>query len=73
MEPAVFPFGAPAGGGPSALAIGGRHTLAAIEEAHIEAVLKTCETQDDAAEILGVDPSTLWRRKQRGATSSRKR
>ncbi len=70
VEPAVFPFTASTD---SALAIGGRHTLAAIEEAHIAAVLKTCETQDDAAEILGVDPSTLWRRKQRGATSSRKR
>jgi NtrC-family two-component system response regulator AlgB len=62
VEPSAFPF---TGNGFAAVAVGGPYTVAAIEAAHIDAVLSACSTQDEAAEILGVDPSTLWRRKQR--------
>ena len=50
-------------------AVGGRCSLAELEAAHIDAVLAATETQDEAAAILGVDPSTLWRRKQRNGGS----
>ena len=67
VEAAAFPF--EAGSKASRLEIGGPHSLASIEEAHIDAVLAGASTQDDAAAILDVDPSTLWRRKQRNGTS----
>ena len=70
VEPSAFPF---VGGADRPVSIGGRHTAAAVEAAHIDAVLATAATQEEAAEILGVDPSTLWRRKQRsqeGATAA---
>lgn len=42
-------------------------TLEALERAHIAAVVATSPTLDSAAGMLGVDPSTLWRkRKQYG-------
>jgi NtrC-family two-component system response regulator AlgB len=45
--------------------LGGRTTLAAIERCHILGVLAECETREEAAKILGIDPSTLWRRLKR--------
>ena len=63
VESATFPFAGTRSTRP--LAIGGPHPLAAIEEAHIRAVVASCGTQEEAAGILGVDPSTLWRRRRR--------
>jgi NtrC-family two-component system response regulator AlgB len=45
--------------------VGGDFTLDTIERAHIEAVLARAATQEDAARILGIDASTLWRKKKR--------
>ncbi|MEO8360791.1 MAG: sigma-54 dependent transcriptional regulator [Vicinamibacteria bacterium] len=63
VEASAFPFRPEASRG--SVSVGGKHSLASIEDAHIEAVLAGCATQDEAAVILDVDPSTLWRRKQR--------
>src|SRR6185436_1485854 len=63
VEPSAFPFSTDTRG--AGVLVGGRHSLADVEEAHIDAVVAKASTQEEAAEILGIDPSTLWRRKQR--------
>lgn len=45
--------------------LGGDFTLEAIEREHIERVLARSKTQEDAAHVLGLDPSTLWRRRKK--------
>jgi DNA-binding NtrC family response regulator len=43
----------------------GNQTLASVEREHVEAVLERCEgSRTRAARILGVSPSTLWRKLQ---------
>jgi NtrC-family two-component system response regulator AlgB len=48
-----------------AVRLGGDHPLELIEREHIERVLARVATQDEAARILGIDASTLWRKKKR--------
>jgi NtrC-family two-component system response regulator AlgB len=48
-------------------ATAGERTLEQIERAHIERVLRAAPTQEEAARILGIDPSTLWRKRKRYA------
>jgi NtrC-family two-component system response regulator AlgB len=45
--------------------VGGDVTLEALEHEHIQRVISRCATQEEAARILGVDPSTLWRKKKK--------
>jgi NtrC-family two-component system response regulator AlgB len=45
--------------------VGGDHTLDAIEREHIERVLARAPTADEAARILGIDASTLWRKRKK--------
>ncbi len=45
--------------------IGSAVTLDALEAEHIRRVLSTSSSLDDAAEILGIDPSTLYRKRRR--------
>jgi len=47
------------------LHLGGDHTLEDVERAHIERVLARASTQDEAARILGIDASTLWRKRKK--------
>lgn len=43
----------------------GLKTLAEVEEAHIRRVLEASNSLEDAADILGMDASTLWRRRKK--------
>jgi NtrC-family two-component system response regulator AlgB len=45
--------------------LGGRFTAEAIEREHILRVLATAPTMEEAARILGIDASTLWRKRKR--------
>ena len=49
---------------PPPLAIGDAVTLEAVEEAHIRRVLATTKSLQDAADILGIDQATLWRKRK---------
>jgi NtrC-family two-component system response regulator AlgB len=45
--------------------IGGRVTLEQLEAEHIRRVLGTVPTIEEASEVLGIDPSTLYRKRKR--------
>jgi NtrC-family two-component system response regulator AlgB len=53
---------AQAHGGPR---LGGEHTLEQIEREHIERVLARAGTAEAAARTLGIDVSTLWRKRKK--------
>jgi NtrC-family two-component system response regulator AlgB len=51
----------------SSVVVGGPVTLEHLERAHIRLILERCPGREDAARLLGIDPSTLYRkRKQLG-------
>ena len=54
--------GPPSGSG---AAIGSRVTLDQLEAEHIRRILGATGTIEEAAEVLGIDPSTLWRKRKR--------
>jgi two-component system, NtrC family, response regulator AlgB len=67
LQPEAFPeavvgVGARAAATP---AVGGDATLEAIEREHILRVLARTATLDEAAQILGIDASTLYRKRKR--------
>ena len=64
IEPAALPARIVAHGqaGPS---LGGNFSLEEIEREHIKRVLQRTKTQEEAAAILGIDASTLWRRRRK--------
>ena len=45
--------------------VGGDFSLEAVEREHILRVLARTRTQEEAAQILGVDASTLWRKRRK--------
>jgi NtrC-family two-component system response regulator AlgB len=45
--------------------VGGRVTLYQLEAEHIRRTLASAATLEEAAEILGIDPSTLYRKRKR--------
>jgi NtrC-family two-component system response regulator AlgB len=64
LEPQAFPeriTGAPAPG-PH---VGGPFTLEELERAHVSATVARAKTMEEAAAILGIDDSTLWRKRRR--------
>lgn len=64
LEPAAFPERV-AGARDAGPRIGGPFTLDQLERAHITAVLARVRTMDEAATLLGIDASTLWRKRRR--------
>jgi NtrC-family two-component system response regulator AlgB len=48
----------------SQIKIGGPFTLEEIEKAHIEATLNRLESVEEVAQVLGINPSTLWRKRK---------
>lgn len=50
---------------PSLPVLGGNHSLEQIEREHILRVLARTATIEEAAQILGIDPSTLWRKRKK--------
>jgi len=50
---------------PSEYRVGGNVTLEELENEHMRRVIANSRTIDEAAEILGVDPATLYRRKKK--------
>ncbi len=51
------------------LKLGDPIALSVIEEEHIDRVVASTKTLEEAARILGVDRATLWRRRKRRETS----
>ncbi len=49
----------------SRVVVGGRVTLDELETEHIRRTLAHTKTLDDAAKILGIDPATLYRKRQK--------
>ncbi len=50
-------------------AVGGDFTIEELTREHIERVVARTATQEEAARLLGIDPSTLWRKRKRHQTS----
>ncbi len=66
VGPASLPTGAARGDGSgTAVTLGAPVTLAELEEAHIRRVVATSATLEAAAQTLGIDPVTLWRRRKK--------
>jgi two-component system, NtrC family, response regulator AlgB len=45
--------------------LGGEFTIEDVEREHILRVLAHADSQEEASRILGIDPSTLWRKRRR--------
>jgi two-component system, NtrC family, response regulator AlgB len=65
VEPAAFPERVRGTLPPETPAVGGDYTLEQIEHEHIVRVLMRTKTADEAARILGIDASTLWRKRRK--------
>ena len=48
-----------------AIAVGGRVTIDALETEHIRRILATAHNLEEAARTLGIDPATLYRKRQK--------
>ncbi|MCE0485005.1 MAG: sigma-54 dependent transcriptional regulator [Methylacidiphilales bacterium] len=55
------------GSAPSNVGIGHRITLDQLEREHIMRIIEIASSMDEAAQILGIDPATLYRKRKRYA------
>lgn len=53
------------GGGARPISVGTRVTLHELESEHIRRILAVARNLDEAARILGIDPATLYRKRQK--------
>ena len=65
IEPEAFPAHISPQAKTAAPQLGGDFALEAIEREHISRVVARTSTLDDAAAILGIDASTLWRKRKK--------
>jgi NtrC-family two-component system response regulator AlgB len=65
VEPAAFPERIRGASGALTPSVGGDYTLDQIEREHIVRVLMRTKTAEEAARILGIDASTLWRKRRK--------
>ncbi len=65
IEPEAFPEQIAPQGATAALVLGGNHSLEIIEREHLLRVLARTSTLEEAAHILGIDASTLWRKRKK--------
>jgi NtrC-family two-component system response regulator AlgB len=65
LEPEAFPAQASADERVEPPQVGGDLTLEALEREHITRVLARSATQEEAAASLGIDVSTLWRKRKK--------
>ncbi len=54
----------PGASSPPVAAIGDMISLQALEELHIRRVMASCRSLQEAAEVLGIDQATLWRKRK---------
>ena len=64
IEPEAFPEQI-SHQGAAAPVLGGKYSLEHIEREHILRVLARMTTLEEAAQILGIDASTLWRKRKK--------
>src|SRR3954468_5973954 len=64
LEPQAFPERI-AGARERGPYVGGRFSLEELERAHITAIVGHAKTMEEAAATLGIDDSTLWRKRKR--------
>jgi NtrC-family two-component system response regulator AlgB len=64
IEPAAFPERL-VGGRARGPAVGGDYTLEELERAHLTAIIARSPTMEAAAQTLGIDDSTLWRKRKK--------
>jgi NtrC-family two-component system response regulator AlgB len=62
LEPAAF--SSRIADNPQGPRLGGNFSLEEIEREHIQRVIANTSTLDEAARILGIEPSTLWRKRK---------
>jgi two-component system, NtrC family, response regulator AlgB len=64
LEPQAFPERI-AGAKERGPSVGGEFSVEQIERAHIMAVMTRTSSLDAAAAVLGIDASTLWRKRKK--------
>jgi NtrC-family two-component system response regulator AlgB len=65
VEPAAFPERIRGTGAPATPSVGGDFTLEQVEREHILRVVMRTKTAEESARILGIDASTLWRKRRK--------